>query len=126
MAHKNDSDTILFSNDFVKCYSDRIVIRLYYFPFGSKTVHYNKIQSCELLEMSDLGFGSSKLWGMSLSPIWWHCDFSRMSRRYYILLDAGHWPKIGLTMNDDDTVNVYNILKNKMGMNPSSKEALSY
>src|SRR5689334_15926225 len=122
MADKNDSDTIIFSNDFVKCYSDYFVICLYYFPFGSKIVHYDKIQSCELLEMHDLGCGSSKLWGMSLSPIWWHCDFSRYSRRYYILLDANQWPKIGLTMDDDDAVKVYNILENKIGMNPLPKD----
>jgi hypothetical protein len=121
MAHKSttiDSNTILFSNGFVKCYLDRLVIRLYYFPYGNKTVHYDKIQSCDLLEMCNLGFAESKFWGMSLSPIWWHCDCSRYSRRYYILLDAGHWPKIGLTMDDDDIVKVYQILKDKIGINP--------
>jgi hypothetical protein len=129
MTHKSttvDSDTVLFSNDFVKCYLDRLVIRLYYFPFGSKTVHYGKIQSCELMDMRDLGFGKSKLWGMALTPIWWHCDFSRNSRRYYILLDTGHWPKIGLTMDDDDTVKLYQILKDKIAKNPLSKDSLPF
>jgi hypothetical protein len=127
MTNKNstmDSDTVLFSNGFVKCYSDRLVIHLYYFPFGNKTVQYKQIQSCELLEMRDLAFSKSKLWGMALAPIWWHADFSRYSRRYYILLDVNQWPQIGLTMDDEDIVKVYKILKNKMGMNPLTKDSL--
>ncbi|CAF1289255.1 unnamed protein product [Rotaria sordida] len=74
--------------------------------------------------MRDLSFSKSKLWGMALAPIWWHCDFSRYSRRYYILLNANQWPQIGLTMDDDDIVKVYKILKNKMDMNPLPKQSL--
>ncbi len=82
-----DSDTVLFSNSFVKRYSNRLVIYLYYFSSGNKTVHYDKIQSCELLEMRNPSFSKSKLWDIPLVLIWWHCDFSR----YYILLNANQW-----------------------------------
>lgn len=108
------ADTPLIKNSFVTCYSDHMRIHLYYFPYGSKTVKYCDIHSCELRSTNDLGLCSSKLWGMSLTPVWWHCDMSRMGREKYILLDANQWPSIGLTMDDEDTIRVYNLIKQKM------------
>ncbi|CAF3899507.1 unnamed protein product [Rotaria sordida] len=63
---------------------------------------------------------SYKLWGMSFSPVWWHCDMKRLMRKNYILLDANQWPHIGLTMNDDDLINVYNLIKQKISFNQSN------
>lgn len=39
----DDFDSILIENDFVTCYTDRLVIHLYYFPFSKKTIKYNDI-----------------------------------------------------------------------------------
>ena len=123
-----NSDTILFSNSTVTCYSDRLVIHYYYFPIGHKTIKYNQIQSCALLEMRDLSFLKTKLWGMGLSSIWWHADFYRDSRRYCLLLDANQWPQIGLTMDDDDLLKVDKLVKNKLGMtmNEPTGTSLAY
>jgi hypothetical protein len=63
---------------------------------------------------------SFKHWGMALSPIWWHCDMKRLSRKYFILIDANQWPKIGLTMDDNDTINVFNLIRQKMFVNQSN------
>ncbi|CAF1004911.1 unnamed protein product [Rotaria magnacalcarata] len=115
-----DSNHPLISNSFVTCYSDYLAIHLYYFPFGKKKVKYNNIVSCELHSMDDIGIFECKLWGMSLSPIWWHCDMRRLGRKYYILLDAGQWPLIGLTMNDNDIINVYHFIKQRISSNQSS------
>lgn len=111
------SDCPIISNSFITCYSDYLRINLYYFPFGSKKVKYCEIRTCELRFTNDLGLFDSKLWGMSLTPVWWHCDMSRTERKNYILLDATQWPKIGLTMNDSDAVLVYNLIKQKMNEN---------
>ena len=72
-----DSDPILIQNGFVTCYTDRLVIHLYYFPFGAKTIEYNHIRSCELLRRDNLSFFETKCWGMAFSPIWWHLDSRR-------------------------------------------------
>lgn len=114
MEVKVKSNCPLISNRYVTCYSDYLRIHLYYFPFGNKTVKYCEIRSCELRSMDDLGLCSSKLWGMSLKPIWWHCDMNRYGRKRYILLDASQWPQIGLTMDDNDTIRVHNFIRQKM------------
>lgn len=116
-AKSNDP---LISNSYVTCYSDHLVIHLYYFPFGNKKVKYSDIQSCEFRSTNDLDMFSYKLWGMSLTPVWWHCDMKRLMRKNYILLDTNHWPLIGITMDDNDLVNVYNLIRQKMSFNQSN------
>ncbi|CAF1544621.1 unnamed protein product [Rotaria sordida] len=115
-----NSNVPLISNSFVTCYSDYFVIHLYYFPYGNKKVKYSNIRSCEFHSTDDLDMFSYKLWGMSFSPVWWHCDMKRLMRKNYILLDANQWPHIGLTMNDDDLINVYNLIKQKISFNQSN------
>src|SRR5947209_6241557 len=111
MESTDKSEHPIISNSFVTCYSDRLVINLYYFPFGNKTIKYSDIQSCELLRMSDLSVFKRKIWGMAFSPVWWHPDMRRHFREYYIILDTNQWPKIGITMDDNDIINVYKLIK---------------
>jgi hypothetical protein len=122
MKNEIDSDNVFISNNFVKCYSDHLTIDLYYFPFGNKKVKYVDIRSCQLIPMSEMSFLKIKLWGMALSPIWWHSDLHRYQREYCIILDTNHWPKIGLTMDDKDIINVYQFIKQKIDFNQSSIE----
>jgi hypothetical protein len=119
MKTETKSDHPLISNGFVTCYSDHLVIHLYYFPYGDKTVKYSDIQSCELIPMREIPFYKIKMWGMALSPIWWHSDLRRHFREFCIILDANQWPKIGLTMDDKDLVDVYKLIKEKTEFNQS-------
>ena len=122
MSEKN---VPLFSNKFVKCYSDYFVISLYYFPFGSKKIRYDRIRSCELRRMADGDMFDYKLWGMALSPIWWHCDFSRLSREYFVLIDANQWPMIGITMDDQDIIHFCNFVTEKIFSSQSKEKPYS-
>ncbi|CAF4789196.1 unnamed protein product [Rotaria socialis] len=115
-----NSNQPLISNNFVACYPDYFVIFLYYFPFGKKKIYYNKIRSCELHSTDDLDFFEQKLWGMALSPVWWHCDMKRLMRKNYILLDANQWPLIGITMDDKDIIDIYNFIRQKIYFNQSN------
>ncbi|CAF1608738.1 unnamed protein product [Rotaria sp. Silwood1] len=119
MKTTTQSDEPIISNGFVTCYLDRLVIHLYYFPYGNKTIKYSDIKSCELLRMRDLSIFKCKIWGMALSSVWWHSDLRRHCREYYILLDANQWPKIGITMDDNDIINVYKLIKEKIDVNQS-------
>ena len=121
MTSTTKSEQSIISNGFVTCYSDHLIIHLYYFPFGNKTIKYKDIQTCDLLPMKDLSFFKRKMWGMALAPIWWHSDMRRNSREYYILLDANQWPKIGITMDDEDINNVYQLIKKNMDTNQHQK-----
>jgi hypothetical protein len=118
-------DRPIISNDFVTCYADRLVIHLYYFPYGDKTIRYKDIQSCELHPIRVLGPFKTKTWGMALSPIWWHSDLRRHYREYCIILDTNHWPKIGITMDDNDINNVYELIKQETKRNQLSTRTLS-
>ncbi|CAF4261515.1 unnamed protein product [Rotaria sp. Silwood2] len=120
MKTTGKSNIPLISNSFVTCYSDYLVIHLYYFPFGNKKVKYSDIRLCEFHSTDELDIFSYKLWGMSLTPVWWHCDMKRFMRKNYILLDKNHWPLIGLTMDDNILINVYNLIKEKMSSNQSN------
>lgn len=111
---KADGDPILFKNDYITCYSDHLVIPFYYFPYGSKTIEYKNIRSVELLDANDLSFFKTKTWGMALSPIWWPLDIRRQWRKHYLIIDANQWPKIGVTMDDEDTLKVYKLIRPKI------------
>jgi hypothetical protein len=119
MKSISDSNIPLISNGFVTCYSDYLVIHWYYFPFGNKKIKYNNIRSCEFRSTNDMDIFSFKHWGMALTPIWWHCDMNRLSRKHYIVLDANQLPKIGLTMDDNDIINVYHLIREKIFSNQS-------
>lgn len=110
------SEEILLKNDFVTCYDDRLVIRFYYFPYGDKTIEYKNIKSCRLVDEKDLNFFQTKTWGMAFSSIWWPLDLQRSWRKYLIIIDANQWPRIGLTMNDDQTLEVYKLIQAKTGV----------
>lgn len=126
MEKVDKSNGPLFSNSFVTCYPDYLTIHLYYFPFGNKKVKYSSIRSCEFRSTNDIDMFNYKLWGMSLSPIWWHCDMSRLSRKYYILIDANQWPQIGITMDDKDIVHVFNLIRQRIFLNQSNIEKMPY
>lgn len=108
--HSIDGE-ILFQNGFVTCYSDRLVIPFYYFPYGDKTIEYKNIRSCDLLDAKQLSFFEVKSWGMAFSSIWWPLDIRRQWRKYYIVIDANQWPRIGLTMDDEQIHQVYKLIK---------------
>ena len=114
-----DSNRVLFSNNYVTLYSDYFLINLYYFPFGKKKIFYKNIRSCEFRSTGDLDMFSYKLWGMSLTPVQWHCDWKRLGRKFYILIDANQWPSIGITMDDEEIAMVYNLIKQQMDFNHS-------
>ena len=119
MTSRSESERAILSNNFVKCCSDHLVIDLYYFPYGDKTVKYEDIRSCQLLHLKDLSIWKLKTWGMGFSSVWWPSDIRRLSRKYYIILDTNVWPRIGLTMDDKDILDVYEFIQQKINENRS-------
>ena len=115
MSEKKQKNNIpIISNDYVKCYYDYLSINLYYFPYGSKKIRYSDIRSCELRSMDEMSIFDYKLWGMALTPVWWHCDWKRLGRKYYILLDINQWIQVGLTMDDNQITDVCNFIRRKL------------
>ena len=117
-----DSKCPLISNGFVTCYADYFEIHWYYFPFGRKKVKYSDIRSCDFHSTDQMDLFTFKHWGMALSPIWWHCDIRRLSRKHFLVIDANQWPKIGLTMDNKDIPFVYQLTQQRIQSNQPSIE----
>ncbi|CAF0777362.1 unnamed protein product [Didymodactylos carnosus] len=118
----------VYTNAYVTCYDNYLVIHDYYFPFGNKKIiKYADIDKCELGSIKELGFFKIKSWGMALSPIWWPADLYRhTSREKYILLDTQQWPKIGLTMNDNEIDQIYYFILSKTSTKHHSNEPTTF
>ena len=48
-------------------------------------------------------------------------DIHRYSREFYIILDTNNWLKIGITMDDNDIIHVFNLIKQRIYLNQSTK-----
>jgi len=88
--------TVLYEDQHVVCDHSALTIKQYYFPFGSKRIPYADIKK---LEMVDLGWftGKLRIWGMGLSPYWFHLDVDRPKKQKAIIIDSGEWLKSVLT-----------------------------
>ncbi|PKL74793.1 MAG: hypothetical protein CVV27_18690 [Candidatus Melainabacteria bacterium HGW-Melainabacteria-1] len=95
--------SILYEDKYLVCDDDAITIKEYFFPFGSKRILYNKIKK---VSEQDLGVfsGRYRIWGMDLSPYWYHLDFERPKKRRAIALDTGELIKPTLTPEQHDMV----------------------
>ncbi|CAF1092056.1 unnamed protein product [Didymodactylos carnosus] len=118
----------VYTNDYVTCYDNYLIVHDYYFPFGNrKMIKYADIDKCELGYIDELGFSKIKLWGMALSPIWWPADLHRHTgREKYILLDTQQWPKIGITMNDNEIDQIYYFISSKLSTKHLDKEPKTF
>lgn len=65
----------------------------------------------EIARKNYFNFFQIKCWEIASSSIWLHLDMDRDWCQYFIFVDANHWAKIDLTMNDNDTLKVYHLLE---------------
>lgn len=104
--------TILYEDPHVICDEDALTINLYYFPLGSKRIPYSTIRS---LKEETLGLftGSGRLWGMGITPEWFHFDLQRpLKPKAIVIEEEGNWIKSVITPNDHDRV--LQILREKL------------
>ncbi len=95
--------TVLYEDEYIVCDDDAITIHWYYFPIGSKRIPYNSIHS---VQEESVGFwnGAGRVWGMGLSPEWFHLDWKRPSKTKSIIIDDGNWVKSIITPEEHDIV----------------------
>jgi hypothetical protein len=95
--------SVLYEDNYIVCDDDAITIHWYYFPIGSKRLSYIDIRS---VQEENLGFwtGAGRIWGMGLSPEWFHLDPNRPSKTRCIVIDEGSWVKSAITPDDHDRV----------------------
>ncbi len=104
--------SILYEDEYIVCDDDAITIHWYYFPVGSKRLPYANIRNVREENM-EFFTGAGRIWGMGLSPEWFHLDPKRPWKRQCIILDEGNWIKSVITPENHEAV--LQILREKTG-----------
>ncbi|MDY6785929.1 MAG: hypothetical protein SW833_25840 [Cyanobacteriota bacterium] len=95
--------TILYEDQYLVCDDDAMTLHWYYFPIGSKRIPYSKIRSIQEEEMNLLT-GKLRIWGMGLTPEWFHLDPQRPEKNKCIIIDDGEWARSVITPEEHDRV----------------------
>jgi len=95
---------ILYQDQYLLCDSDALIIENYYFPVGSKRIPYDKIRQVTL-ETLDFWNGGGRLWGMGLSPHWFHLDLHRWQKKHCLIVEeVDNWVQSVITPDDPEQV----------------------
>ena len=94
----------IYADRLVEITDEGICFRLYYFPFGSKTVPFSDIE-CIRASKATLATGKRRIWGTGDFVTWFPCDVRRPSRDtiFHVML-KGQENWIGFTVEDSKTV----------------------
>ena len=95
--------SVLYEDRWITCEPDRLIIRGYYFPVGSKVIAYRDIRSVTPITLSFMT-GSWRIWGSSDLRHWWHLDPGRPHKQTALVLDVGKWVQPVITPDDPEQV----------------------
>ncbi|QZZ21112.1 hypothetical protein J5X98_00940 [Leptothermofonsia sichuanensis E412] len=109
--------SILYEDDYIVCDDDALTIHWYYFPIGSKRIPYGSIRHITE-EPIGVWTGAGRIWGMGLSPDWFHLDPKRPFKTRCIVIDDGNWVKSVITPDNHDAV--FRILQRKTASSSTS------
>jgi hypothetical protein len=93
----------LYHDRWIECMPDAIRIRGYYFPWGTKRVPYESIQSVRRVTLSPLS-GKGRIWGTAYPRYWASLDPRRPTKDTALILDTGHLVRPFITPDDPDAV----------------------
>lgn len=94
---------IIYEDENLICDNFGITIKWYFFPFGEKKIPYNSIRNVAERSM-ELFSGQGRIWGMDLSPEWFHLDPKRPFKDKCIVIDIGEWIKPTITPENHNRV----------------------
>ena len=73
----------------IVCGPDRLEIRHYYFPFGTKRIPYDQITGLQRIEITGLLSGKWRLWGTGNPRYWANLDRKRPAKKSGFVVDLG-------------------------------------
>ncbi|CAF1284186.1 unnamed protein product [Didymodactylos carnosus] len=125
---ENMPSSPVYTNPYISCYNDRLVVHNYDYPQGDKTLKYHEIHSCKFRLLKQLNFLEVKMIGMGFSYsstlqkqlIWWPRDLQRHSstkRKHCLILylKGNPYPnRIGVTMSEDQIEQIYEFIQNNL------------
>lgn len=92
-----------YSDRWIRCTDREILIKGYYFPWGTKRIPYSAIRSVQRVSLS-AGRGQLRIWGTANPRYWASLDPGRHSKSAGLILDLGHFVHPFITPDDPDSV----------------------
>jgi hypothetical protein len=92
-----------YDDGLIVCGDDGVVIRRYYFPWGSKLVPYSRLRNVERRELGRVT-GRWRIWGSGDLRHWWNLDTGRPRKSVALVLDVGRRIRPTITPDDPDAV----------------------
>jgi hypothetical protein len=93
----------LYRDSWIKCTPDAIEIRGYYFPWGTKRIRYDSIESVRRMTM-DRFRGKGRIWGTAHPRYWASLDPHRPAKDTALIIETGHLVRPFITPDDADAV----------------------
>lgn len=89
----------LYRDRWIECTADAILIRGYYFPWGTKRIPYRSIRQIRQVKLGTFT-GRGRIWGSTTLRYWASLDPERPSKSTGLVLDTGR-PILPLITPDD-------------------------
>jgi hypothetical protein len=78
----------LYQDRRIRCTADAVLIRGYYFPWGTKRVRYQDIREVRRVPVKRF-FGRGRIWGSTTLRYWANFDPGRPGKKEALILDTG-------------------------------------
>ena len=102
--------TELYIDKLIEISESSILIRKYYYPFGSKLVKLIDIEAISVYKPS-LAIGKYRYWGTGNFRTWFPPDNRKMRDKIFVIKLKKKWWRIGFTV--EDSQKVLNILESR-------------
>ena len=95
--------SVLYKDPWIECTADAVLIRGYYFPWGTKRIPYSAIQTIRRVPI-DTFTGKGRIWGSTTLRYWASLDPGRPGKSTALILDTGRPILPFITPDDPDRV----------------------
>jgi hypothetical protein len=93
----------LYKDRWIECTADAVLIRGYYFPWGTKRVPYGSIREVRRVPIGTRT-GRARIWGSTTLRYWASLDPGRPRKKTALILDTGHAILPFITPDDPEAV----------------------
>jgi hypothetical protein len=80
---------VLYQDRWIRCTADAVLIRGYYFPWGTKRVRYRDIREVRRVPIKK-AFGRGRTWGSTTLRYWASLDPGRPGKKEGLILETDH------------------------------------
>jgi hypothetical protein len=108
-----------YADRWIRCASNGIAVRGYYFPWGTKHIAYGSVRGIERVALS-AARGRARIWGTSNRGYWASLDPGRLHKVTGLVLDLGRRVKPFLTPDDPDVFEV--LVRSRAGLGPPASD----